>query len=147
MRDDTRAAIAKTDRGVTEKYEYLVEELESRLSPERTVLVAISTVGHGGPSGSGVGVLLITDYGIHWKGEGLQGGGAPRLDLPWEKMHRAEVVMDTRTSGLFKRTETRDYDLVFESTDPDYRLRFRLYEDDQLADVVRDALRETQPLL
>jgi hypothetical protein len=84
---------------------------------------------------------------VHWKGEGLAGGGAPRLDLPWEKIQRAEVVTDRRSSGVFKRKETRDYDLVFESTDPDYRLSFRLYEDDQLADVVRDALRENQPLL
>ena len=48
---------------------------------------------------------------------------------------------------MFKKTETRDYDLVWESTDPDYRLSFRLYEDDRLADVVRETLRENQPLL
>jgi hypothetical protein len=147
MRDDTRAAIAKSGRSVQGKYECLVDELESRLSPDRKVLVAFSTVGHGGPSGSDIGVILLTDHGIHWKGEGLAGGGGPRLDLPWEKMHRAEVVMDQKSSGVFKRKETRDYDLVVESTGPDYRLSFRLYEDDRLAGIVREALRENQPLL
>ena len=147
MRDDTKAAIAGTNRGLGQKFEPLVEEIESRLSPERRVLVAIATVGHGGPSGSDTGVLLLTDYGVHWKGEGLAGGGAPRLDLPWAKLHRAEVVAEERSSGVFKRKQTRDYDLVFESTDPDYRLSFRLYEDDQLAEIVRTALRENQPLL
>ena len=147
MRDDTRAAIAQTGRGLQDKYEHLVEDLESRLSPERKVMAALATVGHGGPSGSDTGVLLVTDYGIHWKGEGLAGGAAPRLDLPWEKLHRAEVVVERKSSGVFKKTETRDYDLVCESTDPDYRLSFRLYQDDQLADVVRQALRANQLLL
>jgi hypothetical protein len=95
MRDDTRAALARVDRhsrGLQLKQTALVEDLESRLSPDREVMVAVYTIGHGGPGiGSDAGVLLITDYGIHWKGESA---GAARVDIPWDKMHRIDVAED-----------------------------------------------------
>jgi hypothetical protein len=138
MRDDTQAAIAKLrlDKGSTKRYlkqAALIEELESRLSPERTVKVVLYTVGHGGPAGSDSGILLISDYGLHWKGESH---GSARFDIPWEKLHRAEVTEDR--SG---------FDLVAESSDPAYRLSFRLYDKRERADLVREVVKNSQPLL
>jgi hypothetical protein len=138
MRGDTQAAIAKLnlDKGSNKRYAKkaaLIEELESRLSPERVVKVVLYTVGHGGPGGSDAGMLLISDYGLHWKGET---GGSPRLDLPWGKLHRAEVVEDKG-----------DFDLEAESSDPNYTLSFRIYKDAEQAALVRGALSDSQPLL
>ena len=145
MREDTNAALARIDRhsrGLGTKQTALIEDLESRLSPERKVRVAIYTIGHGGPGiGSDSGALLITDYGVHWKGES---DGAARVDIPWDKIHRQDVAEES-VGGW--RKKKRDYDLIIESSNPDHRLRFRLYQDDQLADAVREALASSQPLL
>src|SRR2546423_9424601 len=119
VRDDTRIAFQRFHDGKQLKRIWkqtpVIEDLESRFSPEREVKVGFYTVAHGTPRGSEVGILLISDYGLHWKGEDR---GSPRLDLPWSKLARAEVI-EAKSSG---------YDLVAESSDPYYELRFRLYE-------------------
>jgi hypothetical protein len=138
MRDDTRIAFERFhDKGQLKrvwKQTALIEDLESRLSPERQVKAGLYTVGHGGPGGSEVGILLLSDYGLHWKGENR---GSARLDLPWSSLRRAEVI-EARSGG---------FDRVIESGDPYYELRFRLYEDSDKAAFVRQLVNSSQPLL
>ena len=137
MREDTERQIASLSnksmrKDLQKKYLPLVEELESRLSAERTVEVVLACI-IDTPESSDLGVLLITDYGIHCKGESR---GAARVDLPWLRIDQADI---SDVTG--KRS-----DLVIESTNKDHRFRFRLFEDDvKLA--VRNAVSRNQTLL
>lgn len=135
MREDSRNLVEQLygNNKRVWKQSALIEDVESRLSPDRRVTLVLYTVGHGGPGGSDAGVLLLSDYGLHWKGESR---GSARLDLPWSSLARAEVI--EARSG---------YDLVAESSNPAYELRFRLYEDPNIVAAAQRALAASQPLL
>jgi len=133
MRPDTQALIDKDGSKQLRKKSGLIEEIESRLSPERAVSFVRLTICDNRETGSEIGVLLFSDYGVHWKGED---GRTPRIDLAWNAMDQAEV---TDEKGFFH--------LVVTSTAPKHQLAFRLYKERETAALVRQIVAANQPLL
>ena len=133
MRADTQALVDEQGSKQLRKKAGLIDEIESRLSPERTVSFVRLTICDNRDTGSEIGILLLSDYGVHWKGED---GRSPRIDLAWTAMDQAEV---TDEKGFFH--------LVVTSTTPEHRLAFRLYKERETAALVRQIVAANQPLL
>ena len=133
MRADTQALVDEEGSKQLKKKAGLIEEIESRLSPERTVSFVRLTICDNRETGSEIGILLLSDYGVHWKDED---GRSPRIDLAWGAMDQAEV---TDEKGFFH--------LVVTSTSPKHQLAFRLYKERETAALVRQIVATNQPLL
>lgn len=137
VRDDTKVVIGRffgrDTKRLMKQGASVIEELESRLSPERNVEGVLYTICYGMPDTNNEGILLLSDYGLHWKGTKR---GAFRVDLAWDKLDRAEVI--EARSG---------YDFAVASSDPPYDLRFRLYEDDNRVALMRQVVQNHQAML
>lgn len=142
MRQDTQTAISflpTKEQSKALKRASDFEELESRLSSDRTVWAAFQTVCRP-KDGEGhqmdLGALMISTYGFHWLGE-----RSGRIDVSWDQAVRSDVIVIPLS---MIRKSKRAFRLEVESQE--FNLQFHL-ADEEMASWIKGMLGEAQPML
>jgi hypothetical protein len=142
LRQDTATAVETLPPSEQQKVHgkiHSVQELEGRLSPSRTVTAMLQSVCHpegGDAYNMDLGMLMISDYGVHWLGD-----TTGRLDLPWGQIVRHDVL--TVSLSLIRKSKRSFH---FHVTTAEYDLRFHL-PSEEMAEWMKRAVSAAQPLL